>query len=223
MHRVCTLSSPSDKEDEVCLYAKAKIHIVSANRQLTISMIKTKKDLKFYLKEDAKRNGYTSYLKYLAGVIIGGEQARVYRFIKCLRYGEYHLNNNTNLYHRLLYYYFDLKKHYLGAKYNIVIHYNSTGYGLRILHLSGGGGVALGFKSCGNYCGFNSGVMIGVSGDNNGRPVLGDHVGFGPGAKAFGDITIGSHVFVAPNVVVTKNIPDHSVAFMPPARIATNT
>ena len=184
-------------------------------------MIKTRKDLTFYLKEDRKINGYSSYLKYIAGVYIGGEQARAYHFIKALRHAEYHLNNSKNLYHKLLFLYYDLKKKHLGTKYHIIVHYNTTGYGLRIMHISGGGGVALGFKKCGNYCSFNCGVIIGISGKGK-KPVLGDHVLFQPGAKAFGDIKIGDYTYIQANCVVTKDVPDRYIVFQKPPMMAHN-
>lgn len=49
--------------------------------------------------------------------------------------------------------------------------------------------------------------------------LLGDHVAFGPGAKAFGKITIGNNVFVAPNAVVTKDVPNNCIVGGIPAKI----
>ncbi len=87
------------------------------------------------------------------------------------------------------------------------------------MHISGGGGVLLNIIRAGNYCGFNSGVMLGNAGSQDNRPTLGDHVAFAPGAKAFGRITIGNNVFVAANAVVTKDIPDNSIVGGIPAKI----
>ena len=106
----------------------------------------------------------------------------------------------------------------LGLKYNISVGLNVCDYGLRIMHLSGGGGVRIGAKSVGKYCGFNSGVLIGTNGDESSRPVIGDFVAFGPGAKAFGSIQIGNNVFVAPNGVVTKDVPDNCIVGGVPAK-----
>lgn len=69
----------------------------------------------------------------------------------------------------------------------------------------------------GNYCGFNAGVMLGDK-DKGEAPTLGDYVAFAPGAKAFGKITIGNHVFVAPNAVVISDVPDNCVVGGVPAR-----
>ena len=77
----------------------------------------------------------------------------------------------------------------------------------------------LNIKKCGNYCGFNAGVLIGNIKKLDNRPTLGDHVAFGPGAKAFGKLTIGNNVFVAPTAVVTKDVPDNAIVGGVPAKI----
>ena len=180
-------------------------------------MIKTKKDLCFYLKEDAKRNGINNQLKYYLKLLCGRENACAYRYIKCMRYCEYHLNNISNPLHKILYYFYRVKLSRLGLRYNIQIAPNTCGYGLRLMHLSGG--ILLNVKSVGNYCGFNSGVLLGNTDNRDNRPTLGDYVAFGPGAKAFGKITIGNNVFVAPNAVLTKDVPDNVIVGGVPAKI----
>jgi serine O-acetyltransferase len=182
-------------------------------------MIKTKEDLRLYLREDALRNDVTSFWGYLLRMWVGSESARAFRYIRCMRKLEYHLNNASSLPHRLWYYYYKLKLTRLGGKYGISINPNTCGYGLRIMHLSGGGGVRLGAASVGNYCGFNAGVLIGTNGSLDARPTVGDHVAFGPGAKAFGKINIGSHVFVAANAVVVKDVPDNCIVGGVPAKV----
>jgi len=184
-------------------------------------MIKTKQDLKFYLQEDGKRNGINKgFFHYLILLLVRNENALAFRYIKTMRFCEYHHNNN-NVGHKLAYAYYRFKKSRLGAKYHIWIPLNKTGYGLRIMHLSGGGGVLLNINKIGNYCGFNSGVLLGDNGENA-IPTLGNYVAFGPGAKAFGKITIGNNVFVAPNAVVTKDIPDNCIVGGVPAKILKN-
>ena len=125
-------------------------------------MIKTRKDLKFYLTEDAKRNNCLGFFRYRALLLMGAECAWAFRYIKCMRKCEYHLNNSHNsLWHKAWYYFYKIRQSRLGRKYGIKISTNVCGYGLRILHLSGGGGVRISVIKCGNYCGFNAGVLIG--------------------------------------------------------------
>lgn len=181
-------------------------------------MIKTRKDLRFYLKEDAKRNGITSWWKYHLQLLVAVENARVYHFLVCLRKCEYHYNNKDSKYHYILYLYYQLKKSILGTKYHIKIPLNKVGYGVRIMHLSGGGGILLNIEAAGNYCGFNAGVLLGST-DDGGKPKLGNYVAFGPGSKAFGDITIGDNVFVAPNSCVVKDVPSNVIVGGVPAKI----
>lgn len=182
-------------------------------------MIRTRKDLSFYLQEDAKCNGFSKgFFYYLLRLLIGSENAHAFRYIRALRHCEYHCNNK-GIIHSFFYLFYKLKLTRLGGKYLIKVAPNVAGYGLRIIHLSGGGGVRIGAKKTGNYCGFNAGVIIGVTSSEDKRPVLGDHVVFGPSAMAFGDIMIGNNVFVAPNAVVTKDVPDNAVVGGVPAKV----
>ena len=183
-------------------------------------MIQTKADLYLHLREDSKRNGVTkNYFKYLILIHLGSEHYNVFRYIRCLRYCEYHYNNRQSFYHKIKYYYYKIKLYRLGLKYNIHIGLNVCGYGLRIMHLSGGGGVLINAAKVGNYCGFNSGVLIGNKDSEDNIPTIGDFVGFGPGSKAFGKIQIGDNVFVAPNAVVIRDTPSNVIVGGIPAKI----
>lgn len=187
-------------------------------------MIKTRKDLKFYIQEDAKRNGYYGrYIAYIAGLLVGKENAYIFKYLKLLRHAEYHYNNRRSIFHKCLYYYYKIRQTRLGLKLKVSIHLNECGYGLRIMHLSGGGGVRLGAKKIGNYCGFNAGCLVGTNGPGDTRPTIGDYVAFGPGAKAFGKITIGDNVFVAANSVVTKDVNSNNIVGGVPAKLIKET
>lgn len=181
--------------------------------------IYTKKELSFYIGEDAKRNGCKNYFSYLFMLFLGLENACAYRYLRCLRKCEYHFNNSSNsFYHKCCYYWYKIRLSQLGRRYMIQISLNTCGYGLRLIHLTGGG-ILLNVNRVGNYCGFNSGVVIGNKDVQEARPTIGDHVAFGPGSKAFGKITIGDNVFVAPNAVVTKDIPSDCVVGGVPAKV----
>lgn len=181
-------------------------------------MIKTKNDLRFYLVEDAKRNGIHGVWSYLFHVLVGNENACAYRYIKCMRKCEYHFNNSRKVYHKLMYCFYKIKLNRLGIRYKISINLNSCGYGLRIKNLCGGG-VLLNVNKVGNYCVFNGRVLIGNKGSQEARCTIGDYTEFGPGAKAFGKLSIGSNVYVAPNAVVAKDVPDNCIVGGVPAKI----
>ena len=100
-------------------------------------MIITKHDLLFWLKEDAKRNGIHGRIKYYIRVLCRSENACAYRYIKCMRYCEYYLNNSSNIIYKMIYYFYKIKLSRLGLKYNIQITPNTCGYGLRLMHFSG--------------------------------------------------------------------------------------
>lgn len=169
--------------------------------------IQTKEDLRLFIARDAEANDMNcSYIKYLISLYYGLERAHAFRYLKCLRHYEYHSNNN-GIYHRLMALYYKIKNSRLGMKYNLHIPKNTCGYGLRIVHIFGGGQI-INVESAGNYCSFNAGVVLGKN--KNRKPVLGDYVTMAPGSKAFGGIVIGNNVFIAPNTIVTKDIPDNS-------------
>lgn len=79
--------------------------------------IQTRKDLKFYLNEDHRRNNVSkNVFRYYLGLLAGLENTAAYRYIKCLRHLEYHLNNsNRSPYHK----YYKFLQSRLGMNYFI--------------------------------------------------------------------------------------------------------
>lgn len=181
-------------------------------------MIQTKKDLRFYIQEDRWRNNQNhGFLRYWYNLLKGNEQAHAFHYLRMMRYQEFHLNNK-GVFHKLMAFYYGIRKGRLGLKYSIDIQPNTCGYGLRIMHLSGGG-ILANVNKIGNYCGLNAGVVIGNNRGDENRPTIGNHVAFGPGSKAFGRIIIGNNVFVAPNAVVVKDIPNDVIVGGIPAKV----
>lgn len=73
--------------------------------------------------------------------------------------------------------------------------------------------------------GYDWSVLKGVYGEvlGNARPVtIGDNVFLGRNVTVMGNVTIGSNVIIGANAVVTKDIPDNSVAVGIPARVISN-
>ncbi len=179
-------------------------------------MIKTRQDLKFYLQEDAKANRIkTNPFVYLAYLFAGSERYHAFRYIKCLRKCEYHYNNNNKLRH--LFYKIKLRR--LSLRYGIHIPFNVCGFGLRLYHIVGNGGIRLHAKKIGNYCGFNTGVMMGSRNPGEHLPVIGDNVTFCPGSMAFGAVYIGDNAYIAPNAVVVKDVPSNTIVGGVPAKV----
>jgi serine O-acetyltransferase len=66
----------------------------------------------------------------------------------------------------------------------------------------------------GKNCTIYQNVTIGDRGGSGGAAVIGDHVLIGAGAKIIGEIRIGDYCRIGANAVVTKDMPEHSMAFV---------
>ena len=97
-------------------------------------MIRSKSELNYYIKEDAKANHIKSKISYLLKLLYGNVNACVFRYLKSLRKYEYYNNINSPL--RYFYRFYNRR---LGLKYNLSMPINVIGYGLYIPHIEGGG------------------------------------------------------------------------------------
>ena len=85
-------------------------------------------------------------------------------------------------------------------------------------------GTVIGAARIGDNCTIMQGVTLGTSEPEIGftvamRPVVGNHVLIGAGAKVIGGITVGDHAKIGANAVVLRDVPAHSVAVGVPATI----
>lgn len=186
-------------------------------------MIKSKQDLRFYIREDKKRNlgAYKiGVLRYMAYWFYGTDQMKAYRLLKALRKLEFAKNVlcKRGLPGKLIYAFRKYHYHRLEERYDIAIGTNMVGYGFRLPHVVGGG-IIINCNSMGNYCGANVGVVVGNNHNWDDRPIMGDYVGLTTGCKVIGKVYIGNHVVVAPNSVVIKDVPDNCVVSGVPAVI----
>lgn len=184
-------------------------------------MINTREDLRKYLREDAKANFMegVSFIHYIIKLYSGSESAHVYKYLKTLRHCEYH-NNNKGVLHKCLYGFYKVKLHRLGFKYNIRIPVNVCGYGVTIYHLAGGGGCFINAKSIGNYCQLRPGVLLGnAHHSEDEKPIIGDNVSFGPGAKVLGNVKVGDNSYICANAVVTKDVTEKTMVGGVPAKV----
>lgn len=150
----------------------------------------------------------------------GTDDMKAFRLLKALRKLEYAKNclKDKSILGKFVYAMRKLRYHHFEERYNISIGTNMVGYGFRLPHVVGGG-IIINCNSMGNYCGANVGVVLGNNHKWDERPTCGDYVGFSIGSKAYGKINIGSHVTVAPNSAVIKDVPDNCVVSGVPARI----
>ena len=96
-----------------------------------------------------------------------------------------------------------------------------TGGGLFLPHTVG---TVLGAESIGDNVTILQGVTLGTAEPDNGftvslRPVIGNNVTLGAGAKVIGRVTIGDYAKVGANAVVLQDVPPHAIAVGVPAKI----
>ena len=86
-------------------------------------------------------------------------------------------------------------------------------------------GTVIGAARIGDNCTILQGVTLGTSEPDMGftvskRPVIGNDVFIGAGAKVIGGITVGDHAKIGANAVVLQDVPAYAVAVGVPAKIA---
>ena len=94
---------------------------------------------------------------------------------------------------------------------------NTVGPGLTIWHW---GPIIVNPKvRIGKNCVLNPMVVIGHKKPNEDAPKIGDNVFIGSGAKIIGAVTVGNNVIIAPNAVVTKDVPSNVIVAGIPCKI----
>jgi serine O-acetyltransferase len=85
-------------------------------------------------------------------------------------------------------------------------------------------GTVIGAERIGSNCTIMQGVTLGSAEPDlnftaTTRPVIGDDVLIGAGAKVIGRVTVGDHAKIGANAVVLKDVPAHSLAVGVPATV----
>jgi serine O-acetyltransferase len=180
-------------------------------------MIQSRRDLMFYLQEDAKRFSLQNVVRFQIKLIYGSEDAHILRYLKVLRRYEYYNNCRGNILKTLMLFYFRFRWMRLSLRYNLRIGINMVGYGFYMAHLTGG--CIINCNSMGNYCSVNSGVIVGNKDNPSSVPTIGNNVKLSVGSKVFGKLEIGDNVVIAPNAVVVKSVLSNSIVGGVPARL----
>jgi serine O-acetyltransferase len=175
------------------------------------TMIKTKADYYFYLQQDK-----------IALNIKGSLKERIthdiWHFQKALRRLEYIKNTASNVFLKTYAVYLQLKVRKLGRKLGVSIPANVFGPGLSIAHA----GTIVVNHNCriGANCRIHVCVNIGASAsDGTKAPIIGDNCYIAPGAKIYGDISIGKNVAIGANAVVNKSFGNNLTLGGIPAKI----
>ncbi len=87
-------------------------------------------------------------------------------------------------------------------------------------------GTVLGAERIGDNCTIMQGVTLGTSDPDMGftvseRPIIGNNVLIGAGAKVIGRVTIGDHARIGANAVVLHDVPAYALAVGVPAKVLT--
>lgn len=179
-------------------------------------MIKTKEDLKRYLKKDKLALGK----KYKHPKIFNDE---IWKFEILLRKTEFYFNNRSKIIYRLLYYLNMYKFHKCRVKLGYSIPLNVFSEGLSIAHR--GTIVVNGNAKIGKNCRIQECTTIGATNGNCDAPILGDNIFIGSGARIIGNIKIADDIAIGANSFVNKSFLESSItiAGIPAKKISDNS
>ena len=175
-------------------------------------MIQSKADYKYYVACDLKAHQLHSVSLY------------DYWWRDCLRFQlrlrriEYLYNvKRNNPLCRVWLIGLEIVNHILATRLGFFIPKNIFGPGLCIVHY--GTIVVSPFAKIGAWCRIHPSTSIG---EYNGTPQLGDYVYVGPGAKIFGNISIGDNVAIGANAVVNKSFGSNLIVGGVPAHVLSD-
>lgn len=175
-------------------------------------MIKTIKELKYYIKCDLQQSGRKEHFMY-----IGNE---IGKYLYYLRKNEYFTQKSlSNKFNKVNSFYYRFRQHKLGVKLGFDIPIGVVKQGIRIDHW---GFLAIsGNAKIGKNCHIYGDVTIGIKDDKDQRgPIIGDNVTIGAGARIIGPVKIASGSVIGANCVVTKDIvKENSICVGVPAKV----
>jgi len=169
-------------------------------------MIKTKKDLKYYLERDA----VALYCDLKKRPKLFSDE--IWKFQISLRKLEYYTNHYQNKkYFHMGFWKNKIRFKKLSLKLGFSIPINVFEEGLSIAHY--GTIVVSSNSKIGKNCRIHEGVTIGATNGSDKAPILGDNVFIGSGAKLIGDIIIADDVAIGANAVVARSIEEGSATY----------
>ena len=179
-------------------------------------MIKSKKDLLYYITEDRKHSHVPT--NFIA-TILSEPKYMIGRYLFFLRYAEYAKNviyPDCKILGKILLVYYHWRMRKLSWKLGFQIPENVFGPGICIYAY--GTIIVNPCARVGKNCTIYPGVTIGGK-VQNGYPKIGDNVFIGLGAKVLGGVTIGNNAYIAPNAIVVKDVEEGCIVGGVPARV----
>mgnify|MGYP003636814745 CR=1 FL=1 len=180
-------------------------------------MIKSKKDLKYFISEDAKQYPPDR----IGDSILERPKYMIKRYLYFLRKTEYAVNvlqerkSLVAAYGKILQVYYHYKMRKLSWKLGFQFAENVLGPGVKIYAY---GTIIINANAkIGKNCVIYPGVTIGGKNVNE-WPKIGDNCFIGLGAKVIGGLTIGDNVIVAPNSVVIRDVESNAIVGGIPAK-----
>ena len=186
--------------------------------------LKSKEDLKYYIKEDSFANPpCKNILVYIKDWIFQNEKFYLHKYLVTLRHLEYYKNNRDKIIYKLFYLYYLMKWKRQSHKTGLTIPPNCCGPGLRLYHTVNTRTAMTSETVIGARVTLRPGVVFGYQGDSTreslNSPVIEDDVEFSWGAKAFGKVHIGRGALINANSVVLSNIPPYAIVVGNPGKV----
>lgn len=176
-------------------------------------MISNKKDLLYYIKEDSKFYPKRNFINLY---ILQNSKALISQYLYFMRRAEYAAMCWGGGVRRLALVYYHYRMRQLSWKLGFQFVEGVFGPGVHIFAY--GTIIVNPGARIGKNCTIYPGVTIGGR-SFDGCPVIGDNVFIGLGAKVIGKVIVGNNVIIAPNAVVTHDIPDNAIVGGVPAKI----
>lgn len=178
-------------------------------------MIKSKKDLRAYLKADQIASGQSNrlFIRWLTR----SDEYYIRAFMVALRHYEYWLNKKKNLFEKIPYLFWWWNYRRLKLKSELYIYPNVVGPGFFPVHA--------GFRRFGSYvrigknCSVLPMALIGKKKPGSCFFEIGDNCIINTGAIILGPVTIGNNVTIAAGAVVNNDVPSNAVVAGVPAKI----
>lgn len=179
-------------------------------------MIKTKQDLKHYLKQDLKEYPSKNIIKLW---LKGSESYPIVLFMLSLRHYEYYYNQKKKSPIKLI------KKHiwrfvyrHSQLRYSFFVGVNIAGPGFKLVHPGFRHLMKVG--KIGANCTILPMVLIGKKKPNTDSKInIGDNCYISTGVTLLTPLNIGHNVTIGAGAVVTKDIPDNAIVGGVPAKI----